>query len=526
MSWLEHTEAPDAVRDLGTQQYEEPNLVRLWETFTPFDGRRLTERDWPQEQLAQHGVRSVLDASAGTGYHTVRFAQEGYEVDAIDGSPAMVAAARRACGKYGVDVDVQCVNWFDLPDALHGRKYDAIALLGNSLTHVSSSEDRVRILSAFRDLLNDDGLLLLDTRGYDALLDRGRPFSGERVFTGAVGGQAVEVSEDRVVIEYRAEDGTVGRLSVTPIRRATLEAELAAAGFGPIKVFGDFEEKFDLHDVDFLSFAAVADDGPSSPTGVVVDVDGPLRNGATVVPGAVEAVRALKEAGHPVAALSNSTAKSSPQLAAELRNCGFPFVDGEVVTAASMAVHHLKSYHPGAKVYWLGEGFPFTEADGLKFVMDGEQPDIVLVGGNGPRVTFDRISTALRWLREGAAFVAMHRNLTWLGPDGIALDIGAVVSGLEAASGVVPVVIGKPSRAAFNCALTAVGLPPRSVVMVGDDVRNDILAAQEMGLHGVLVLTGKTPPGDVPLEALIDDVLPSIADLPELLRTRFPTNAA
>ena len=85
----------------------------------------------------------------------------------------------------------------------------------------------------------------------------------------------------------------------------------------------------------------------------------------------------------------------------------------------------------------------------------------------------------------------MHRNLMWVTRRGEKLDAGAYLLGLEAATGLwEAVVLGKTAAGAFRAGLEALGLPADRVAMVGDDVENDVLAAQAAGITGVLVRTG------------------------------------
>jgi len=96
----------------------------------------------------------------------------------------------------------------------------------------------------------------------------------------------------------------------------------------------------------------------------------------------------------------------------------------------------------------------------------------------------------------------MHKNRWWLTAEGPTLDSGAFVAGLEYATGRPAHVLGKPAAAFFKLAADEVaaeaaasggaGRPARGeIAMVGDDVWNDALAAQRIGLRGVLVLSGK-----------------------------------
>lgn len=56
--------------------------------------------------------------------------------------------------------------------------------------------------------------------------------------------------------------------------------------------------------------------------------------------------------------------------------------------------------------------------------------------------------------------------------------------------------VGKPTQSFFSLALDDLGVAPHEAVMVGDDVRDDVGGAQQWGLRGVLVKTGKYRAGD------------------------------
>jgi len=114
--------------------------------------------------------------------------------------------------------------------------------------------------------------------------------------------------------------------------------------------------------------------------------------------------------------------------------------------------------------------------------------------------------------------VAMHRNMYWRTSAGLQLDTGAYVRALEEATGVEPVVLGKPSPDFFATGVTELGLDAGRVAMVGDDLHNDVLGAQHAGLRGVLVRTGKFRPEVLAAsEERPDVVIDSFADLPSLL---------
>ena len=128
---------------------------------------------------------------------------------------------------------------------------------------------------------------------------------------------------------------------------------------------------------------------------------------------------------------------------------------------------------------------------------------------------------------DGAALVGMHRNMFWRTSDGLELDGGAYIAGLEEATGVRATICGKPAPAYFEAALELLGVPAPRAAMVGDDVANDVLAAQAVGMTGVLVRTGKFREADLQRDdGTPDHVIDSFAELPAILGmglTRCPT---
>ena len=112
----------------------------------------------------------------------------------------------------------------------------------------------------------------------------------------------------------------------------------------------------------------------------------------------------------------------------------------------------------------------------------------------------------------------MHRGLYWRTSEGLQLDSGAFIAGLEQAAGTEAEVVGKPAPAFLATALAHLGTGAAHALMVGDDIETDVLAAQRHGLTGVLVKTGKyLPSTHHGASGTPDHVLDSFAGLPALL---------
>ncbi len=251
--------------------------------------------------------------------------------------------------------------------------------------------------------------------------------------------------------------------------------------------------------------------------GVLLDIDGVLTVSWEPIPGAPEALRWLREAGLPFRLVTNTTTHARQELAATLRDAGFDVQPEEVITAVVATASYLRSHHPGAGVFVLSDGDPRGDLEGVRLV-GVEEAEVVVLGGACEAFTYPTVNRIFQRLMDGAALVGMHRNLYWRTAEGLQLDAGAYIAGLEEATGRPATICGKPSRAFFEEALRLLGVPAASAVMVGDDVVNDVLGAQRAGLVGALVRTGKFLPADLERpEGRPDHVLDSVADLPALL---------
>ncbi len=250
--------------------------------------------------------------------------------------------------------------------------------------------------------------------------------------------------------------------------------------------------------------------------GVLLDVDGVLVVSWEPILGAVEALRWLREQGVPFRLVTNTTTVPRTRMAETLRAAGFDVAPEDLLTAPVATAAYLRANHPGARCFLLGIEDIAEDLAGIDLVSD--RADVVVVAGADEAFHFDNLNRAFRMLLDGAALVAMQRNLSWMEAAGPSLDAGAYLLGLEAAAGVVAVVAGKPSPDFFRSGLDLLGLPAQRVAMVGDDVEYDVLAAQAVGMTGILVRTGKFRPehleraGGSP-----DHVVDSLADLPAVI---------
>ena len=256
---------------------------------------------------------------------------------------------------------------------------------------------------------------------------------------------------------------------------------------------------------------------------VLIDIDGVLTVSWNPLPGAVEAMERLRAADLPLALVTNTTSRSRAAIAEKLSRAGFPIVADDILTAPAVTAGYLREHHPDARCLLLSSGDVREDLRGVTLVEEGDAgtPDVVVLGGAGEEFGYPALNAVFRHLQHGARLVAMHRNLYWRTADGLDLDTGAFLPGLERAARVEAAVTGKPSAEFFATALAHLGATAGTTLMVGDDIESDVLAAQRSGITGVLVRTGKYRQETHEAAAgAPDHVLDSFADLPGLLEGR------
>ena len=250
--------------------------------------------------------------------------------------------------------------------------------------------------------------------------------------------------------------------------------------------------------------------------GILLDIDGVLHMSMQPIAGAADTLRWLDQHGYRTCFVTNTTTASRATLAQRLAAIGLPLTEQQLITAPVATANYIRQHYPGKRCWVLSKGD--TEADFAGIDLVAAHAEIVVMGGAEELLTYEAMNAAFRMLMEGAVLLAMHTNLYWRTREGLRLDSGPYVHALELATGKRATVLGKPARLFFEQALQSMGVEAAEAIMVGDDLENDVRGAQQAGLRGILVCTGKHHADSPLLERIHPDaILPSIADLPQWL---------
>jgi glycine/sarcosine N-methyltransferase len=248
---------PLSVRD--TDKYKEEyvhSFVAKWDQLIDWDGRAQAEGDFFIHTLKEHGAKKVLDVATGTGFHSVQLLKAGFEVTSADGSPEMLSKAFNNARSRGHILRTVHADWRWLNRDVHDL-YDAVICLGNSFTHLHEENDRRKALAEYYATLRHDGILILDQRNYDALLDKQIEPSHNYYYCGEdVSASPEHVDESLARFRYRFSDGATYHLNMFPLRKAYMQRLMKEVGFQRVTTYGDFKETYREGEPDFFIHVA------------------------------------------------------------------------------------------------------------------------------------------------------------------------------------------------------------------------------------------------------------------------------
>ena len=231
-------------------------FVDKWDELIDWERRAEGEGDFFIQQLQKAGSRQVLDVATGTGFHSVRLLQAGFDVVSADGSPQMLYKAFENARRRGFVMRTVQADWRYLNRDVHGE-YDAIICLGNSFTHMFKEHDRRKALAEFYAMLKYNGMLILDQRNYDRILDDG--FSSKHAFYYCgddVRAEPEHVDDGLARFRYTFPDQSVYHLNMFPLRKNYTRRLMAEVGFQKIETYGDFQETYRKDEPDFFVHVA------------------------------------------------------------------------------------------------------------------------------------------------------------------------------------------------------------------------------------------------------------------------------
>ena len=250
------------------------------------------------------------------------------------------------------------------------------------------------------------------------------------------------------------------------------------------------------------------------PKAYLIDMDGVLIRGNTVIPGAVEFIERLQATGAPFMVLTNNSRSTPRDHHARLEAMGLDIPADRIFTSALATGYFLNQQRPRGSAYVIGEAGLTTALHDIGYELTEHHPDYVVLGET-TSYSFETIATAIRLVKGGARFIATNPDVVGPSEQGEVPACGAVAAMIAAATDVEAYFVGKPNPLMMRSALRRLGAHSENTVMIGDRMDTDIIAGVESEIATVLVLSGVTAPDDIEKFAYSPDlVLNGIGDIP------------
>jgi 4-nitrophenyl phosphatase len=226
------------------------------------------------------------------------------------------------------------------------------------------------------------------------------------------------------------------------------------------------------------------------PRGLLVDLDGVVYHGDRVIPGAPPFFKFLRERSIPFLLTTNNSTLLPSQYVEKVARMGIEVAESEVLASADATAAYLHQQAPnGARVYVIGESGLKSAIEAVGLTLAQSDAQYVVVGLDRD-LTYQKLTTAVRLLRAGAVFIGPNPDTTLPTDDGIIPGAGSFQALLTAATGVKPLIIGKPEPTMLVLGSERLGLTPAETAIIGDRLDTDIVGGYRAGLQTLLVLTG------------------------------------
>jgi len=234
-----------------------------------------------------------------------------------------------------------------------------------------------------------------------------------------------------------------------------------------------------------------------APKNYLIDMDGVLVTGSSVIPGAEAFINRLVAKGCNFLILTNNPLYTPGDLAHRLQAIGLEVPEGRIFTSAMATARFLNRQRPKGKAYVIGESGLTAAIHGVDYIITDLHPDYVVLGETFA-YNLEMITKAIRLINDGARFIATNPDPSGPSESGVVPACGAMAALIEKVTGISPFFIGKPNPLMMRMALNYIDAHSESTVVVGDRMDTDIIAGIVSGMETVLVLTGVSRREDIP----------------------------
>jgi len=223
----------------------------------------------------------------------------------------------------------------------------------------------------------------------------------------------------------------------------------------------------------------------------LIDMDGVLISGNTIIPGAQQFIERLNLKKTKYLVLTNNPMYTTKDLAHNLQKLGLDIPSELIFTSALATASFLQMQRPNGTAFVIGESGLTSALHDIGYIITEHDPDYVILGETRA-YSLEGLTKGIRLIMDGARFVATNPDASGPTDAGIVPACGAVAALIEKVTGVNPFFVGKPNPLMIRTALNYLGVHSEDTVIVGDRMDTDIIGGVQNGMESILVLTGVT----------------------------------
>lgn len=223
----------------------------------------------------------------------------------------------------------------------------------------------------------------------------------------------------------------------------------------------------------------------------VLDMDGTIYLGDRLFPYTKSFLGAVEESGREYCFFTNNSSKNRGAYLEKLCKMGIIISPEKMLVSNQVIIKWLKEKRPGRRAYVVGTA-PLMEDFRLAGIkLSDAAPDYVVLGFD-TSLTYEKISKACHFIRNGAEVFGVNPDLNCPVEGGFIPDCGSIAALVKASTGVRCEFFGKPSRHTLEYILGQSGHSAQEIAVVGDRLYTDVAVAAGTQVTSVLVMSGET----------------------------------
>lgn len=233
---------------------------------------------------------------------------------------------------------------------------------------------------------------------------------------------------------------------------------------------------------------------PSNIKALILDMDGVVWKGDAPIGDLPATFVRIRERGFKFIFATNNGTKTPEEYQQKLSDLGVAVQADQIVTSALGIAYLLAQKYPkGTKVFLIGENGMKTalEDEGFEILGVENAPQAqAVVMGIDREISFQKVAEATLLVRAGVPFYTTNTDRTFPTPRGEIPGSGSWLAVVVSATGIQPIVAGKPFPFMMELAMERLGTSREDTLVVGDRLETDIAAGQAVGCPTALVLSG------------------------------------